>query len=243
MGTAPSGSFHRWCAGWNGGTLAVLDIESWAPDHRYWRGQSCEGPPRHWSYQDVHWPSVCQSKATHYPDPFQPDPCLERGWHPERSRFGHRSGGAGPEVPKPLGVCLLCGDRPRQSEGHYGPLLVTETQPDVIGDIAGTQTPQQTIDYNRLQWLGYTANPSSFLDKSSSQFSKVNSFFLKSLAKPSSGRWSFNWQHKACIHAEEIINFSLDSCRLFFQACKLRSSGFSIREKKPQVLLPERCWN
>ena len=78
----------------------------------------------------------------------------------------------------------------------------------------------------------HSANPSSFLDKSSSQVSKVNSFFLKSLTKPSSGRWSFNWRHKARIHAEEIIDFSLDSCGCFCRACKLRSSGFSTSVKK-----------
>jgi hypothetical protein len=43
---------------------------------------------------------------------------------------------------------------------------------------------------------------------------------------------SSNWRHKARIHAEEIKDFSLDSCGFFCRACKLRSSGFSIMVKK-----------
>ena len=114
-------------------------------------------------------------------------------------------------------------------------------QPDLVHSILrGQITYSGWIDFwemgSNFLWnepFRYGVRPRHyFLDKSSSQFSEVNSCFLKSLTKPSSGRWTFNWRHKACIHAEEIIDFSLDSCGFFCRACKFRSSGFSIREKK-----------
>ena len=37
----------------------------------------------------------------------------------------------------------------------------------------------------------------------------------ESLTKLVFGRWSFNWQDKAHIHAEEIIEISLNSCGFF----------------------------
>src|ERR1700678_98183 len=45
-------------------------------------------------------------------------------------------------------------------------------------------------------------------------------------------RYRAELERTSCIHAEEIIDFSLDSCGFFCRACKFRSSGFSIREKK-----------